>query len=135
MEDIKYFVPQIEDIRVGYECETYATFFNVDMNVQRQEWTKLQLIPNAVKSIISKDVPIDKVRTPYLTKKQIEAEGWKFDYGLMDHMFFSKECAALVWFGRSNSIEVQQPANLVVYNGHCPSINEFRYITKKLLNI
>ena len=135
MEDIKYFGAQIEDIRVGYECETYATFFNVDMNVQRQEWTKLQLIPNAVKSIISKDVPIDKVKTPYLTKKQIEAEGWKFDYGLMDHMFFSKECAALVWFGRSNSIEVQQPANLVVYNGHCPSINEFRYITKKLLNI
>ncbi len=137
-EKSKYYTPDIEDIRVGYEGEInwsrgYSeTFVPFKITVQNEDFAYTGLLSEIVDAM---DDGYAEVKTPYLTKKQIEAEGWKFDYGLMDHMFFSKECAALVWFGRSNSIEVQQPANLVVYNGHCSSINEFRYITKKLLNI
>lgn len=131
MEDKKYYTPDIEDIRVGYECETYATFFNVDMNIQRQEWTKLQLIPNAVKSIISKDVPIDKVRTPYLTKEQIEAEGWE-DVST-DQPQFSKAPYRL-YLQKDRRIWIRDMFDNDFYHGKCPSINELRYITK-LLNI
>lgn len=72
MVNNKYFTPSIEDIRVGYECETYSEFQNRGF-----EWTKLQLIPNSVKSILIDTSLLERVRVPYLTKEQIEAEGWK----------------------------------------------------------
>lgn len=39
MEEIKYFVPQIEDIRVGYECE-FQKGHNEGTPIW--EWTKIE---------------------------------------------------------------------------------------------
>lgn len=67
-ESIKYFVPDISDIRVGYECE----FYDSDDN----DWTKV-IIDNQSKlaNFTGLEIPL---RTPYLTKEQIEAEGWEY---------------------------------------------------------
>src|SRR5687768_16490771 len=61
-----YFTPSIEEIRVGYECETINP-------VHRGEW-----YPTTInKGNISWIEFLDCVRVPYLTKEQIEKEGFK----------------------------------------------------------
>ncbi len=129
----KYFTPSIEDIRVGYECE-YKN---------RKNWVKTVLIdPEIIRTIAFDSLTLYNnrnkyllegiIRVPYLTKEQIKAEGWKFEYGLTDHMYFSKGRCQLIWFGPGKSIEIQNPANLPTYIGECKDINTFRYITKLL---
>lgn len=70
----KYFTPDIEDIHVGYEYEQLIN----------QVWTKeifakgsylpenIDLLHWAHSCILNKNL-----RVPYLTKEQIEAEGWE----------------------------------------------------------
>ena len=129
MMENKYFTPLIEDIRVGYECEINKSFFNGISegwhNFIFKEFEQLEVVNrNGLKAF----------RVPYLTKEQIEAEGWKFEGGLVDHIHFSKERSQLIWFKRGNSIELQNPANLPMYIGGCKDINTFRYICKLLNN-
>jgi hypothetical protein len=59
MENDKYFTPDIEDLRVGYECDLLGSKIVIE---DRHDLD------------LSFDHPL---RTPYLTKEQIEAEGWK----------------------------------------------------------
>src|SRR6187431_1971729 len=78
-----YFTPQIEDIRVGYECEICPNLGYDDRWIPTVG--KCEEIPgNGVKSCnldeLTYDCLIDGhigIRVPYLTKEQIEAEGWK----------------------------------------------------------
>ncbi len=73
----KYFTPNIEDIRVGYECECLWCCPNprvwIPIEVtedDREEYAKLP-----VQEVIHR---IKEIRVPYLTKEQIEAEGWVY---------------------------------------------------------
>ena len=63
----KYFTPDIEDIHAGYECELLI-FDKWEPNIVKS-YTELRSVDECIK---------DKVfRVPYLTKEQIEAEGWE----------------------------------------------------------
>jgi len=66
----KYYVPDIEDIRVGYECEANLRL----VGSSQDEWrtTIMKGIGQDVIHYHSQGV----YRTPYLTKEQIEGEGW-----------------------------------------------------------
>jgi hypothetical protein len=114
-----YYTPDISDIRIGYECET-----------------RVEPYPNWVVSKIENVEDIDfiynkewEVRTPFLTKEQIEAEGW---ISKMEN-FYEKEGWKMEVY--SNYIEIRKgswyPDN-TYFKGKCPSINEFRYICKLL---
>lgn len=138
--DNKYYTPDIEDIRVGYECELKK--FN--------EWVPWTIVVmDNIDGIIyaaSVDAPTT-IRVPYLTKKQIEADGWKIveSAGLAcPGMYFIylpyTKGNYILWHGVNNRLYIAKyydelNHNYCVYNGSCPSINEFRYITKKLLKI
>lgn len=143
MNEEKYYTPSIEDFRVGYECEFY----------NKKEWHSSVLQygiyddPQWGGLLISMgdgDYWYDKdsVRTPYLTKEQIEAEGWSFDGCVKGEYTFYKgtitgiNCWMLVYDKKDKSISICD-VNNKSYNsfyGSCPSINELRYISK-LLNI
>jgi hypothetical protein len=151
MED-KYYTPSIEDLRVGYECEWIkdhnkecsddnlvkivfgpkllaAALFS-PMNWEREETDNL--VPNLM-----------SYRTPYLTKEQIEAEGWlhvggkllktatqEFEktvrHGVMTIHYNADQHSLIITRG-------EQPTGYVYYYvGSCPSINEFRTICKLL---
>lgn len=82
----KYFTPEIEDIRVGYECEMKQPNFSYFRNgITRDTLLKIlekeEYKPYVIQVFdfqMLKFSGLDGViRVPYLTKEQIEKEGWK----------------------------------------------------------
>lgn len=133
-EKSKYYTPDIEDIRVGYEGEInwsrgYSeTFVPFKITVQNEDFAYTGLLSEIVDAM---DDGYAEVKTPYLTKKQIEAEGWE-DVST-DQPQFSKAPYRL-YLQKDGRIWIRDMFDNDFYHGKCPSINELRYITK-LLNI
>lgn len=143
----KYYKPEIEDIRVGYECEILSNHHTSKGEIAETVWSSYIFTPMTIETgnIKIKDVlgMIFEVRTPYLTKEQIEAEGWTAE-NLTGS--FSKQIGEYTFFIRKRSIDDIEIVKIktiengvknsyrTIFNGKCPSINEFRYIIK-LLNI
>lgn len=148
MEEDKYFIPDIEDIRTGYECELYvedswqeATLIDI---------TKLGLKFNSFnkkKEWIFTNVDGTVIKTPYLTKEQIEAEGWQVidDKNPAKFKHPVEVDVQVIYDFENHYLWITIPAEIVKekikyrankYAGYCKSINEFRYISKLLqLNI
>lgn len=155
MENNKYYIPDIEDIHIGYECE-----LKLKEN-SKTKWCKIiiedgQDIEEIVRSYCY-GIPND-IRTPYLTKEQIEAEGWKSigNMGILDlsnndefittnDLFVRDDYPNMtihynyaihdMWItipGKIVEHKISYRAN--IFHGECKSINEFRYICN-LLNI
>jgi len=135
----QYYTPNIEDIRVGYECEAMQS--NI---ISNPEWKKITINSEGFRDLLMYHDPItdySKIfRTPYLTKEQIEAEGWEFgefQYGLR---FYAKKnniilgTRALFYEARWLEVFREGIPLTHLFSGQCKSINEFRYICK-LLNI
>ena len=135
----KYFTPNIEDIRVGYECEY---LFGGENGI----WTNGFGLGSAGFPELWEIKANPKIlRVPYLTKEQIEAEGWK----LPDSMVTSdtndiwgtitpliKRTNGNVLYCRQfgTYIKLSQYGGGILFMGECKDINTFRYICK-LLNI
>lgn len=124
-----YFTPDIEDIHIGYECE-----INSEFETRGFEWTKLSLIGNSIKTIIEDPEKMKRIRVPYLTKEQIEAEGWKFDYNLGDFDYYVKtvndtEYELEFCYKERININIWKRT---LYHGECKDINTFRKIIKLL---
>ena len=143
-ETIKYFQPDITDLRVGYECEVKWHTYGDGIN-----WRSY--IVKAGDSILT----TDNVRVPYLTKEQIEAEGWKpantggLENGCMNgRCAFTKGNYFLIIPSQPNTklgnrIEIvmvdvlkddynEWTSNGRMYLGECRCINDFRLIMKLL---
>lgn len=144
----KYYVPDIEDIRVGYkyerlDCEKW-------INKIIEEWELYTPnIGEACDSEISeilRDLNSGKIRTPYLTKEQIELElnnqqlNWRYgrNDGCYTHyiltewikIWFSDNDVTNVWvtyINANNDYRNDVPFTI-------KSINEFRTLLK-FLNI
>lgn len=150
----KYFTPDIEDIRIGYECECLWCCQDP------RPWWSIKVLKEDLKD--TKSLPIEEVywriknneiRVPYLTKEQIEAEGWKFKGKSVD-LWWEKEGSfdignwtsykVVMHYGMKGHIG-NQDLRLYIYaedqgdehrlfEGECKDINTFRQI-QKLLNI
>lgn len=153
----EYFVPQIEDFRVGYICELFQTFSDNDIII-RTEWGKVSLIKNAVIFLLQTNEKLNTlIRTPYLTKEQIEKEGWEYSTSSEENNRVTKKEDKYIEFNRKKSNDASKGIftdneltyfinthKLVIdngesyddshcyFDGECKSINEFRYITKLL---
>jgi hypothetical protein len=134
MESNKYFIPDIEDIRVGYEYERAiirllppqpstniyiegwynAIVLDIDLSLEWREWIKMGFI-----------------RIPYLTKEQVEAEGWKCITKRGDPCF-TKDNFELVLCTEDHTINLGEDRNYPFYYGECKDINTFRWICKLL---
>jgi hypothetical protein len=141
MEQEKYYTPSIGDIRVGYECEHYYP---------KDGW-KYVIIESDTRFKCWEDyIQENRLRTPYLTKEQIEGEGWK---GIITGRFGAVGCYRKEILNDGENFEGFDmyilPENKIrilkysadihsggeespVCEGKCPSINEFRFINKLL---
>lgn len=139
-----YFTPKIEDIRIGYEWE-----WNLGTD-DKPRWQKYimsdKLIPadknpNPDWEIIRYFLDSNRIRVSYLTKDQIEAEGWRcihwreylwekgdriihFSNGQKEDEYDTKYLSVFKIHNSSN----------ILFKGQCKDLNTFRYICK-LLNI
>lgn len=140
-DSTKYFPTPIEDIRIGYECEILEGF----------NWNKY-IAPNPRKGIKNDYWLYDKIlaysaerddakliRTQYLTKEQIEDEGWK---EISEYNYEKVNSNITMHYGEDHYLWIMHPAKTILkeeylansFKGDCKSINEFRTICK-LLNI
>lgn len=146
-----YFTPGIEDIRVGYECEMMLPQDPYD---KEYAWDKVILTERNGFNPENPDYAFSKVewypdtiRTSYLTKEQIEAEGWEYTGKGVDIWFRKKGIFSIsswtsyeikIQYGLSDKrlriVAVDIDNEKTLYQGECKSINEFRIICK-LLNI
>lgn len=149
MGTIKYFTPDIEDFHVGYEFQRFIPRGNA---TEEECWQTIKLSVNYLTLDEIDDEIIEKeIRVPYLTKEQIEAEGWNYlaVYGSDGNdkyvLIFEKKTDNYVYelsFKSENEgILIEQLRSTVdktvrekFYKGECKDINTFRKIIK-LLNI
>lgn len=139
----QYFIPSIEDIRVGYEIESHEWSMDEagepELNYDR--WVKKILDKNDVQNILK--YGMRSVRVPYLTKEQIEAEGWKITGREVKPPPYevdwinAKKGEHTLWINLAMHKVMHLGISDKIYNvfrGQCKDINTFRYICK-LLNI
>jgi len=123
-ENKDYFTPDIEDIRIGYECEIIDPYTG--------NWTnykfKLQEVYGEDNCLVLNFV----YRVSYLTKEQIEAEGWISNGKDIPTL---KKGVYTIWFSSYKFLRIfeeQCSESFPLYTGEVKSINEFRYICKLL---
>lgn len=156
----EYYIPEIEDLFVGYECEKLIVLTEeTDKNVYKSNWVSHTITSVDFSNI---DTPsyeamvfrLINVRTPYLTKEQIEKEGWEVTNEGVDscgnEIFFKEYKNKLNIFNVKYYLEfthcngnfgirLYMQKSLFddsvishLYCGNCPSINEFKKICKLL---
>jgi len=150
MEEQKYFIPEIEDIRIGYEFELidYASN-NYNSDKSTCNWNSYVLEKKDIFSSYKEESFLETcicylnskhLRVPYLTKKQIENEGWKEIFNRHDgfgkYSYFQKGTTHITFQEKEHLIEIHNDEDYdehkTWYNGKCRCINEFRAIMKFL---
>lgn len=149
--DDKYYVPDISDIYDGYELEYCEDVFKENKwqtHIHREGDTYNILSLGRIYTI-RELLETSLIRVPFLTKEQIEGEGWIYEQEEFEGwgLVFSKEVNypiphwELRFLPEVHKICLQSfiaEADTLVrhyeikYNGYCPSINELRYICKLL---
>lgn len=119
----KYYTPALEDLHIGYECLLFSEFID--------DYQKINLTADETCMDLEDWLNKGYIRTPYLTKEQIKAEGWQ---SISPSYCFkmTKEGETRVHFIKEFDSIVIDRNQSVVYDGKCPSINEFRKIAKLL---
>jgi len=120
---MKYYNPDLEDIRIGYSCEIKSND-NWDFYVVGEGYENIT-INRAIN-----ETKFGGIRTPYLTKEDIESEKWKWD---RTYSCYMKNDVKL-WLEDNQKLSLMVEHDYL-FNGECKSINEFKYITEKLLKI
>lgn len=131
IDSLYYYTPSIKDIHVGYEAEVSPK----DKNL----WG-LTILDSSY--ILSIENEVWEIRTFYLTKEQIKSEGWKhigghmisngkevftFKSYILEYSFQNKKLVIKLCYGTGIMIHPD-----TLFDGVCPSINEFRKIVKLL---
>jgi hypothetical protein len=120
----EYFIPDIEDIYIGYELEHLSANGYIE--------TKFEI--NSSLHALQELIKLNQIRVPYLTKEQIESEGWKFDYNLGDFDYYIKTVNDTNYeleFCYKERININE-YKFTLYHGECKDINTFRKIIKLL---
>jgi hypothetical protein len=140
----KYFTPDIEDFYVGVVYEKYGKGLQIDefgrflpeeIRDDEVKWRERTI--KYPSDILHASIALDKetIRVPYLTKEQIEAEGWKqISSEILTHGYFLKgECRLELLEDSIICIRngYWYPEN-TIYKGECKDINTFRKLIKLL---
>lgn len=126
-----YFQPDISDIRVGYECQRLSCnkydYASGGYSCDWEDYVVKELFLTAF-----------KLRTLYLTKEQIKKENWEItsisDNKILAYWSTMGYCE-LIYDIETKHLIITDEVGMILYRGSCLSVNEFRYITKNLLNI
>ena len=135
MENNKYFTPDIEDVYVGYELEWKCKIRNQDWEKTICDTDLISIIYDEYEHADFEEPYNEQFRVPYLTKEQIEAEGWKFDYNLGDFDYYIKKINDKEEYELEFCYKECININIwkrTLYHGECKDINTFRKLIKLL---
>jgi len=150
--DKQYYIPEIEELFIGYECDVKDTDNNWHHCRAGKKITKTDIGINHLLSISQLGI-----RTKTLTKEDIESEGWKFQeiikgtFGIQKYSHANNKiqgCDFDTWYTLKADFGYKEP-NISIYTenvggmiytkstecifrGKCKSINELRKITQWL---
>lgn len=118
----EYFIPTLEELHVGYELELEDKF--------PSEWYEERITKYHSLELLSKWINSKEVRVPYLTKEQIEDEGWewirdfeyRYRYGNF-RLFYYEDRKAIIDI---NGYFIN------IFKGKIKDINSFRKVIKLL---
>lgn len=136
----KYFTPDIEDLCIGYECEyNFAKAYTDEFNFVKIGYKDNEGYTNELSDMIHLiDDGAAEIRVPYLTKEQIEAEGWEHDekYNDIKH-FYKNEIYLRLYIGYHYDEVIFHNISIfsdggILFRGECKDINTFRKICKLL---
>ncbi len=134
MENNKYFTPDIEDICIGYEYEQLVTPLSESLSKSEPEWMKCKFPdPFTIDRILLLYERKEQLRVPYLTKEQIESEGWK-QRPAEENLFYKGVGRDYdLYIINNNKIRIiNNELEDSIYYGECKDINTFRKIIKLL---
>ena len=135
----KYFTPDIEDLCIGYECEynfarAYTDEFDfVKIGYKDVTPGKGGYTDELTHMIHLIDDGAAAIRVPYLTKEQIENEGWTKEksYFIKNNIYLFFEDKFLV-IDSGNPFSWEAIDSEILFKGKCKDINTFRKICKLL---
>jgi hypothetical protein len=132
----KYFTPDIEEVYVGYELQWKCQIRNQDWEKTICDTDLISIIFDQYEHADFEEPYNEQFRVPYLTKEQIEAEGWKTAAEDFFTPLFRKDNFTLGYRLEDNKLKIQTfgENSHTLYFGECKCINDFRKI-QKLLNI
>lgn len=133
----KYFTPNIEDIRIGYEFEWKK------VPTEDFSWEKDIMNGSKLIAFLTWGISPDRIRVPYLTKEQIEVEGWEFPtftvtsdtndvWGTIVPLIKITNGDVIYCRQFGPYIKISQYGGGILFMGECKDINTFRYICKLL---
>ena len=134
-EKEKYYIPDREDIRVGYTITFDSQGVSYEFTIQDTDDYE-----RVINRLFKSEENIYNYRTPFLTKEQIIAEGWEET----EHRTYRKktkrgiliftDCGIGNGFFSDISREAELSNPKCLFSGQIRCINDFRTICK-LLNI
>ena len=139
----KYFTPDMEDVRIGMEYyylrdnNEFILFILTEKEFRAPEW--IESLTGRKQSIFTY-LQEGKIKVAYLTKEQIEAEGWKFikhHAEIEGYEFEKDEYSLYVEFDFRGEIYLKIYSDgyyeeFNYFSGKCKDINTFRKICKLL---
>lgn len=137
----KYYCPDITELYVGYECQIRNTYYS-DLKEGWSETKKIDV--NTIKFIVNSFIPehLIHIRTPYLSKEDIESLGWSHTGGQMisgGRQDYQKDGFFLTWpinYKTPTIIEIHNDGDYDEYEtffkGECKSKNELKKIMEYL---
>lgn len=130
MEEQKYYTPALDDLRIGFNYE-------IQDKIVTDVWR-----PNTINTwhgyyAALSEIGNNRVRVPYLTAEQIEAEGWTKCESLSGVVRYKKPFYSLSHSASTNNINVTQYAEedgeaFDLFSGKCRCINDLKLICKLL---
>lgn len=141
----KYFTPDISEIHVGYEIEWKSKIRNQDWEKTICDVDLISIIYDEFEHSDFEELFDEQFRTSYLTKEQIEKEGWNFKFNMID-LWFEKEisfekvsqnpCRATLHYNLNDKFMFiylhSYEEEIHIFQGKIKCINEFRNILKYL---
>jgi hypothetical protein len=151
----KYFTPDIEDLCIGYECEyNFARAYTNDFDFVKIGYKDITPGKGGYTNELTHMIHLiddgaAAIRVPYLTKEQIESEGWEYKSRGTDLWFERKEIFLREDGYHLENIKLQYglhdyrlkisfvyvgdgEESTGAYLGECKDINTFRKLIKLL---
>ena len=133
MEKEKYFTPEMQDFYLNYEFELQTNKGwkkGIFPNLIEEESDNFGLVEKYKQDIFMK-LAHAITRVPFLTKEQIENEGWEFTEQINNRLYFRKGAFVLTF--EDDYINIDNTKGMDIgYWGKCKDINTFRYLIKLL---